>query len=324
METSLEGLVVREQSGFFWVEVGDGRVYMCRLRGRLMEEAQSTDIAAIGDRVQISILENDESGDKGVIEEVVERTSVLSRAMRTEGNRGSGDSEREQVIIANADVIFFVFAAAEPTPNLRMLDRFLVVGEKAEIAQLVVVLNKIDLADPAEIAQQLAPYVEMGYTVLHTSAKTGQGIEALQDLLRGHIAAFAGPSGVGKTSLLNCIQPGLARQVKQVSKTRQEGIHTTRDSALIKLDPAVYGERTYLADTPGIRTLTTWDIEPEELDAYFIDIAAYVEECRFGDCAHINEPQCAVRAAVKQGKISPQRYESYLRLREELEQSYTI
>lgn len=322
--TLLEGLVVKEQSGFFWVELADGRIYMCRLRGRLMEEAQSTDIAAIGDRVQISILENDESGDKGVIEVVEERVSVLSRAARTEGNRGGGEAEREHVIIANADAIFLVFAAAEPTPNMHLLDRFLVAGEKAEIDDLVIVVNKIDLEDPSNIEARFAPYKKMGYRLLYTSAKMGIGMDDLRDLLRGRIAAFAGPSGVGKTSLLNCIEPGLGRQVKQVSKSSQEGVHTTRDSALIKLDPAVYGAGTYLADTPGMRYLNVWDVEPEELDAYFLDIAEHVESCRFGDCTHTDEPGCAVRQAVERGQISRSRYRSFLKLRQELEDSYAL
>ena len=322
--TLLEGLVVKEQSGFFWVELADGRIYMCRLRGRLMEEAQSTDIAAIGDRVQISILENDESGDKGVIEVVEERVSVLSRAARTEGNRGGGEAEREHVIIANADAIFLVCAAAEPTPTMHLLERFLVAGEKAEIDDLVIVVNKIDLEDPSNIEARFAPYKKMGYRLLYTSAKMGIGMDDLRDLLRGRIAAFAGPSGVGKTSLLNCIEPGLGRQVKQVSKSSQEGVHTTRDSALIKLDPAVYGAGTYLADTPGMRYLNVWDVEPEELDAYFLDIAEHVESCRFGDCTHTDEPGCAVRQAVERGQISRSRYRSFLKLRQELEDSYAL
>jgi ribosome biogenesis GTPase / thiamine phosphate phosphatase len=324
LDLLLEGLVVKEQSGFFWVETPDNTVYMCRLRGRLLEEAQSTDIAAIGDRVKISVLEYDETGDKGVIEEVAERQSVLSRAVRTEGNRGAGEPEREHVIVANADAIFFVFAAAQPSPNMRMLDRFLVAGEKAEIEDLVIVVNKIDLEDPTNIEARFSPYEKMGYTVLYASARDGRGIDEFRELLKGKISALTGPSGVGKTSLLNLLQPGLGRQVKQVSKTNLEGMHTTRDSMLIKLDPNVYGENTYLADTPGIRLLNTYDVEPEELDAYFIDIADYVEYCRFGNCTHQNEPGCAVAVAAASGEISQARYQSYLKLRAELVKAYAL
>lgn len=317
----LEGLVVKEQSGFFWVETADSTIYMCTLRGRLMEEAQASDIAAIGDCVTITVLENDESGLKGVIESVEERHSVLAKAARTEGNRGGGDAEREHVIIANADAIFFVFAAAEPSPNLRMLDRFLVAGEQAEIEDLVIVANKIDLEDPTNIKDLFQPYEQMGYTVIYTSAVKGDGLEELREMLRGRISAFTGPSGVGKTSLLNRLQPGLARQVKQVSGYHREGQHTTRDSALIKLDPQLFGLGTYLADTPGMRNLNVYDIEPEELDGYFIDIAEYVADCRFKNCRHVNEPGCAVRDAVKTRQIAKSRYASYRVIRDELEKA---
>lgn len=323
-KTNLDALIVKEQSGFFWAEVADGTVYMCRLRGRLMEAAQSSDIAAIGDRVQISIVENDESGEKGVIEAVEERHSVLSRSARTVGNRGGGDAQREHVIIANADTVFFVVAAAQPTPNLHMLDRMLVAGEKSEVEELVIVVNKIDLEDPTNIQAQFAPYSAMGYTVLHTSAKDGRGVDALRGLLRGKISAFTGLSGVGKTSLLNHLQPNLARQVKQVSAYHQEGVHTTRDSALIKLPEAVYGAGTYLADTPGMRQLNVYDVEPEELDGYFRDIAAHVDRCKFSNCRHSKADRgCAVRQAALDGAISTARYKSYMRLRRELEDSLT-
>lgn len=312
---NLDGLVVKEQSGFFWVEASDGKVYMCRLRGRLLEEAKSSDIAAIGDRVKISVLED----GTGTVEEVAERTSVISRALRTEGNRGAGSPEREHVIIANPDQALFVFAAAQPQPSLRMLDRFLIIGEKAELDNIGIVLNKIDLDKDGEARKRFELYENLGYPVLATSALDGTGIDALRDLLRDKVSVFTGPSGVGKTSLLNKIQPGLGRSVKNVSRYSQEGIHTTRDSELVKLD--IGG---YLADTPGLRTLTMWDIEPEELDAYFVEIADLVPDCRFANCTHRNEPGCAVRRAVDKGDISRSRYQSYLALRGELEKAYAV
>jgi ribosome biogenesis GTPase len=265
--------------------------------------------------VQIQVID----ANTGIIEEVEERDSVLSRATRTEGIRGAGEAQREQVIIANADQALFVFATSSPTPNFHMLDRFLVAGENSGIENLMIVVNKIDLEDPTSINAQFAHYERMGYPILYTCALQGFGVDALREILNGHISVFTGPSGVGKTSLLNAIQPGLGRAVKAVSQRREEGIHTTRDSQLIKLGP-----NSYIADTPGIRTLSLWDIEPEELDAYFIDIAAHVEQCRFGNCAHVNEPGCAVNKAVESGIISHSRYKSYRQLREELETQYAI
>ncbi len=228
---NLDGLVVSDQSGFFGVELADEKVVTCRLRGRLLEEAQSSDIAAIGDRVKIQILED----GSGSIEEVLPRISALSRAMRTEGKRGAGDSEREQVIIANADQALFVFAAAQPSPNLKMLDRFLVTGEKSTIQKLVIVVNKMDLEDNSVTHARFAPYEKIGYRVLYTSARDQLGVDELQNILKDHLSVFTGPSGVGKTSLLNLMQPGLGRKVKEVSQRRSEGMHTTRDSVLIKL-----------------------------------------------------------------------------------------
>ena len=311
----MSGRVVKEQSGFFWVEAEDGQIYMCRLRGRLLEEAQASDIAAIGDRVTITTQED----LTGTIESVEPRTSVISRAMRTEGSRGAGASEREQVIMANADQAIFVFAASAPAPNFRLLDRFLVVGEKSDIDRIVVIVNKIDLIDRDAATAEFAPYAAMGYITLFTSALLGLGIEELKALLKDRISVFTGPSGVGKTSLLNDIQPGLGRAIKGVSQNTQVGMHTTRDSELVKLDAG-----GYLADTPGIRNLTIWDVEPEELDGYYRDITPFIAKCRFRDCTHHSEPGCAVRAAVEAGAISRARYQSYQSLRDELEQAYAF
>lgn len=349
------GRVIREQSGFFWIELEAAvaadvilaetvkdepileipleaveasqrpqfPVYRCRLRGRLMEMASASDIAAIGDRVVITITDAISIPPEGAIERVLPRHSVISRAVRTEGSRGAGAAERESVIIANADQALFVFAAAQPDPSPRMLDRFLVVGQKAGIEHLVIVVNKIDLAEKMEapdvIRKRFHLYERIGYPVLYTSALENQGVDDLRAMLTGKISVFTGPSGVGKTSLLNRVQPGLGRSVKAVSGYAQEGVHTTRDSELVKL--ATGG---YLADTPGIRTLSIWDVEPAELDAYFVEFIPYIAQCRFADCTHRDEPGCAVRAAVESGAISGTRYKSYRVLREELEATYLV
>ena len=320
MKKPLAGLVVKEQSGFYWVEAADGNTYMCELRGRLKEQAKSSDIAAIGDRVMISLRREEGTGVlMGAIEQLQARRSVLSRALRTSGKRGAGQAEREQVLIANADRALFVFAAAQPKPDLKMLDRLLVAGEKSKIAELVILINKIDLQPPQASRALFAPYERMGYRLLWTSALRGDGIAELRALLQAGIAVFTGPSGVGKTSLLNQIQPGLARSVKSVGRVSEEGVHTTRDSALIRLDSGAY-----LADTPGIRSLAVWDIEPDELDAYYVDIAPYVLDCKFSNCTHTSEPKCAVRRAVAGGRIDRRRYRNYLELREELRATYVI
>lgn len=313
MTSVLHGLVIKEQSGFFWVEADTEKVYRCRLRGRLMEDAQSSDIAAIGDRVQFTPTDD----TSGMIIEVDARTSVLSRSARTEGKRGQGSAEREQVIIANADQAFFVVAAASPAPQPKSLDRFLVVGEQSNIDTLYIVVNKIDLSEASRGIY--AMYEHIGYPVIYTSALLNIGVDTLREQLTGKISVFTGPSGVGKTSLLNKIQPGLGRAVKSVSDNTQLGMHTTRYSELIKLDGG-----GYLADTPGMRHLTLWDIEPEELDAYYREIAPLVSSCRFGDCTHHDEPGCAVRAAADSGVIRRERYESYLSLRDELEAAYAL
>ncbi len=320
LASGLAGLIVKEQSGFYWVEAEDKRTYMCELRGRLKEEAKASDIAAIGDRAQISPRQ-EEGTDvlMAVIEELAPRKSALSRAVRTTGKRGAGQAEREHVLIANADRALFVFSAAQPTPDLDLLDRLLVAGEKSGIDSLLIVVNKVDLDDAPERDETFAVYERLGYRVLRTSALRGDGLETLKSVLDRGISVFTGPSGVGKTSLLNRIQPGLGRQVKDVGRQSEEGVHTTRDSALVRLESG-----GYLADTPGIRSISVWDVEPDELDAYFVDIEPYVLDCKFSNCTHTDEPGCAVLGALRSGRIARRRYRSYLELREELRDTYVI
>ncbi len=321
MSNQLAGLVIKDQSGFYHVETTDGTVYVCRLRGRLKEEAKLSDIAAIGDRVLISPNEQEDGIDehRGIIEEVEERHTVLSRAVRTTGKRGAGQAEREHVLIANPDQALFAFSAAQPTPNWKLLDRLLVTAESNYLEDIIIVINKIDLIAPGELDEFLEPYHKMGYDILFTSAINKTGIEELRHRLEGKISVLTGPSGVGKTSLLNEIQPDLGRVTNSISEYSQEGMHTTRDSALIKLDKG-----GYLADTPGIRQMNVWDVEPDELDAYFPDIRDFVPECKFRNCTHTQEPQCAVLDALEKGMLNQRRYDNFIELRDELKETYIV
>lgn len=315
MAEPLNGLVIRTQSGFFTVQTPEGPI-ICQLRGRLKEEYQETDLVAIGDRVTIERLPIEADTVGGAIIDIEERECVLSRVAPSSAVGTS--AEREQVIIANPDQAMFVFAAAQPDPHVRMLDRFLVAAEKAEIPEIRICVNKIDLVtdDSSHTRKVFGAYESIGYPVLYVSAKTGEGLVELHDVLRGKISVFTGPSGVGKTSLLNAIEPDLGRRVSEVSQVTTKGRHTTRYSELVPF------ESGYIADTPGIRAISPWDVEPHELDGYYVEIARHVAACKFPDCTHTHEPGCGVLAALKRGEISPERYDSYLRLREELEEQY--
>ncbi|MCC7358258.1 MAG: ribosome small subunit-dependent GTPase A [Anaerolineales bacterium] len=306
MSAWLPGLVTKAQSGFFWVRTSQGD-FVCRLRGRLKQVRQASDLAAVGDRVEIAR----QPDGTGTIEAVAPRARVLSRrAPGGYGRRGArAGAEAEQVIVANPDQVIFVFACAQPAPRLPMLDRFLVVAE-ANALPAVIAANKADLVTPEQATALFGLYAPLGYPVHYTSAVTGQGTAALRERVRGKLSVLAGPSGVGKSSLLNALQPGLGLKARAVSAATSKGRHTTVYPELLALD-----EGGYLADTPGLRALGLWDVEPEELDGYFVEIRPYVEQCAFNDCTHLNERGCAVRAAVAAGAIASSRYESYVKLR---------
>ena len=313
MSDLLDGIVIKAQSGFFTVHTDDGDL-VCRVRGRLKQERRDTDLLAVGDRVRISL-----TGDgRGIIEEIAERKRALARLAPPPRGRGSRRwnrdgylAEREQVIFANPDQAIFVLSCAEPPPRLRMLDRLLVGAEIKDIPA-VVCANKIDLVGRQGAVALFGVYTEIGYSVLYTSAIDGDGVDSLRDALQGKVSAFVGPSGAGKTSLLNAMQPGLGLTVREVSQATSKGRHTTVVPQLFPLD--VGG---WVADTPGIRALALFDVDPEEIDAYFPDIAPLVAHCQFSDCAHTVEPGCAVIQGVEEGRVSQHRYESYVRLRQE-------
>ena len=294
--TSQQGLIIKAQSGFFTVETGQGFV-ICQLRGKLKQGKATGDIAAIGDRVRITV----STDGSGAIEEVEERKQAIIRLdPRPQG-------EYQQVLLANADQAVFVFACAQPNPRLRMLDRFLVIAEKQNIPA-VIVANKTDLVKNAK--EIFGLYEPLGYRVIYTSTKTGMGIDELHTVLKNKISALAGPSGVGKSSLLNEIQPGLGLAVNEISMAMDKGKHTTVTRQMF---PLVDGG--YVADTPGWKSLALWDTEPEEIEAYFPELRELVQNCQFSDCTHTHEPNCAVLAAVKEGRVHPERFESFLRLR---------
>ena len=295
-ESIQTGLIIKAQSGFFTVETGQGFT-VCQLRGKLKQGRATGDIAAIGDRVRITVL----ADGAGVIEEVEERERAIVRLdPRPQG-------EYQQVLLANPDQALFVFACAHPHPKLKMLDRYLVIAEKQKVPP-VIVANKIDLVeDPQKL---FSVYESIGYRVLYTSTKLSAGIDDLKNVLTNKISALAGPSGVGKSSLLNEIQPGLGLAVNEISMAMKKGKHTTVTRQMFPLNGG-----GYVADTPGWKSLALWDTEPEEIDAYFPELRDLVPHCQFSDCTHIHEPGCAVLVALSEGKIHPERYESYLRLR---------
>lgn len=300
MTTDLHGLVLRARGGIYHVETTGG-VVEASLRGRLKQEQRISGVI-IGDRVRLRQSDAEPGETRWTIETIEERHSLLVR-------RAPGKAPRPKAIAANVDQIVVVFSVARPVPHLRMLDRFLVLCEASEIPPLIVA-NKTDLASREEAAALFRPYQEIGYRVLFTSAEEGRGIDELRDAIRGRISAFTGPSGVGKSSLLNAIQPELALRVASVSEAVQKGRHTTVNAQLIPLDCG-----GHVADTPGLRELGLWGIPARELGTCFPEFRPFLGSCRYANsCTHTHEPRCAIRDAAEAGAVSPERYESYVRM----------
>jgi ribosome biogenesis GTPase / thiamine phosphate phosphatase len=297
MDTSA-GVVIRSQSGFYHVNTTMGRI-ICQLRGKLKRNRFDGDILAVGDKVDISI----HAEGVGMVESIHPRTSMLARLAPT--SKGI----YRQILLANVEQIVLIFACTNPDPHLRMLDRYLVIAEKQDVP-VVIVFNKLDLVTLHDAEKKYGYYKNIGYPVLFTSKILGESVEELKQRLTGKLNAFTGPSGVGKSTLLNLIQPGLGLAAREVSDSTSKGRHTTVVREMFTLP-----DGGFVVDTPGIKALALWDTEPEELDGYFPEIAPLVQYCNFNDCTHRMEPGCAVKKAVSEGSIHPARYESYLRLR---------
>lgn len=271
-----------------------------------VRELEHVDPIAIGDRVRFV-----GAGDnRAVIVEVLPRRSTFSRTAAVPGQHAF-----EQVLAANVDQIIPIFSVAGPTPKWGLLDRYLVAAEAAGVPARIVI-TKLDLAwKNPQLNQDLEVYRELGYPIHLVSSVTGEGIDELNSVLHERMSVLVGKSGVGKTSLLNAIQPGLGLRVKAVSDGELgKGRHTTTHYEMFKLD---FGGT--LLDTPGMREFALWDIAPDELALFFPEMESYVGQCKFGlSCHHDREPGCAIRKAVMAGTISPYRYKSYMSLRSEL------
>lgn len=309
--SALQGIIIEGTGGVWRVHTSAGVDHEAALAGRLKQEERGTLKLAVGDHVTV---EPEERGSGWRITAIAPRTSELSR-------REPGGRHGVRVLAANLDQVLVVFAIAKPEPHRRMIDRFLVICEANDLRPQLV-LNKVDLSsDPAEVERIATPYRAAGYAVHLTSAKRGDGLETLRQELHGRITAVTGPSGVGKSSLLNALHPGLALRTQEISESVNKGRHTTVGAKLIPLPD---GDEGYLVDTPGLREIGIWGLPSESLDQCFPEFRPYLGTCRFQDCGHEVEPGCAIRAAVAEGVVSADRHESYCKLRGELRETESV
>ena len=287
----MQGKIIKGIAGFYYVQTED-KLYECKAKGIFRNKKMKP---LVGDNVEIDIL--DETEQEGNITKIYERHNELIRPA-----------------VSNVDQALIIFAAKNPKPNYNLLDRFLVMMERKEIP-VVLCFNKTDIASHPEIAELKEVYTGCGYPVIFTSAKEEENISELKSLLKGKTTSIAGPSGVGKSSLINLLQSEVKMETGSISKKIDRGKHTTRHSELI-----VIGEESYIMDTPGFSSLYVNDFEKEDLKYYFPEFTPFEGQCKFNGCDHIHEPGCAVKEAVEEGKIHKIRYEDYTEMYRELKE----
>ena len=288
----MQGKIIKGIAGFYYIYAEDGNIYECKAKGIFRKDNFKP---LVGDNVEITVLNEEEK--EGSVTSILPRRNSLIRPA-----------------VANVDQAFLIFAMENPKPNFLLLDRFLIMMEQQEIPA-VICFNKKDVGEKEEMEKLYEIYTGCGYRVVLSSTYEGEGMDEIHEILKGKTTVVAGPSGVGKSSITNCMQGEVQMETGEISKKLKRGKHTTRHSQVIPVE-----KNTFLVDTPGFSSLYLTDMKVEELRDYFPEFVMYEPQCRFQGCMHIHEPGCAVKKALSEGKISQQRYDNYLALYEELKE----
>ncbi len=288
----MQGKIIKGIAGFYYVQTKEG-IYECKAKGSFRNRKLKP---FVGDNVEITVL--DEEKKKGNMDEILERKNFLIRPA-----------------VANVDQTLVIFAAAKPDPNLNLLDRFLIMMEQKDVP-VILIFNKTDMAEADKLEEYAKTYESCGYRVLRVSALQEEGIAEIKEVLKGKTSTVAGPSGVGKSSIINLLQSDVQMETGTISEKIERGKHTTRHSELIAI-----AEDTYIFDTPGFSSLYVTDMKKEELKSYFPEFTPFEDECKFLGCVHVNEPVCGVKEALKEGKISQSRYDNYRLIYEEIKEN---
>ena len=288
----MQGKIIKGIAGFYYIYAQDGNVYECKAKGIFRKDNFKP---IVGDNAEISVL--DQEAKEGSVTAILPRRNSLIRPA-----------------VANVDQAFVIFAMEDPKPNFLLLDRFLIMMEQQGIPA-VICFNKKDLGEKEELERLYLTYTGCGYQVVLSSTLEGEGIDEIRQILRGKTTVVAGPSGVGKSSITNCMQGEIQMETGEISRKLKRGKHTTRHSQVIPVE-----KDTFLVDTPGFSSLYIMGMEEQELKDYFPEFRKYEEKCRFQGCRHIHEPGCRVKEALEEGEISRIRYEDYLSLYEELKE----